>query len=115
MPPRGCYFWHGEHMLQKRFAHWFEKMSAAFMVGTVLTDKSAIVAVFFELFCLYLFHKINRKGTTMSISGTMIWVVGIVCVVVGMYALATSSPKKDKEEFWMGRLSKKLFSSLHML
>jgi hypothetical protein len=51
----------------------------------------------------------------MSISGAMIWVVGIVCVVIGMYALATSSPKKDKEEFWLGQISKKIFSSLHML
>ena len=51
----------------------------------------------------------------MNISAPMIWVVGIVCVVVGMYALATSSPKKDKEEFWLGRLSKKIFSTLHML
>lgn len=51
----------------------------------------------------------------MSISGTMIWVVGIVCVLIGMYALATSTPQNGEQEFWLGRLSKKIFSSLHLL
>jgi hypothetical protein len=51
----------------------------------------------------------------MKISGTMIWVVGIICVFVSMYAFATSSPKKGKEEFWLGRLSKKVFSTLRIL
>jgi hypothetical protein len=41
-------------MRQKRFADWFEKMSAAFMVGALLTDTSALAAVCFGLFCLYL-------------------------------------------------------------
>jgi hypothetical protein len=51
----------------------------------------------------------------MNISGTMIWVVGMVCVAVGLYALATSAPKKGKEEFWLGRFSKKIFSTLRIL
>jgi hypothetical protein len=49
-------------MKQKRFADWFEKMSVAFMVGAVLTDKSAIVAVFFGLFCLYVSVKLTERG-----------------------------------------------------
>jgi hypothetical protein len=48
-------------MRQKRFADWFEKMSAAFMVGAVLTDKSAFVAVCFGLFCLYLSVKLTER------------------------------------------------------
>ncbi|MDR3362757.1 MAG: hypothetical protein LBO64_07970 [Desulfovibrio sp.] len=49
-------------MKQKRFADWFEKMSAAFMVGAFLTDKNAFVAVCFGLFCLYLSMKLTERG-----------------------------------------------------
>jgi hypothetical protein len=52
----------GSGMQQKRFADWFEKMSAAFMVGAVLADKSAIVALFFGLFCLYVSMKLTERG-----------------------------------------------------
>jgi hypothetical protein len=45
----------------------------------------------------------------------MIWVVGIICVAVGLYALATSQPKEGEEEFWLGKLSKKIFSGLRLL
>jgi hypothetical protein len=57
------YFWIGGDMRQKRFADWFEKMSAAFMVGAVLTDNSAIVAMFFGLFCLYVSMKLTERGS----------------------------------------------------
>jgi hypothetical protein len=46
-------------MKQKRFADWLEKMGAAFMVGAVLTDKSAIAAIFFGLSCLYYRNQVN--------------------------------------------------------
>ena len=51
-------------MRQKRFADWLEKMSAAFMVGAVLTDKNAFVAVFFGLFCLYVSMKLTERGSS---------------------------------------------------
>lgn len=39
-------------MRKKRLADWLEKMRAAFMVGSVLTDKGVFVAVGFGLVCL---------------------------------------------------------------
>jgi hypothetical protein len=45
----------------------------------------------------------------------MIWVVGMVCVVVGMYALATSSPNEGKRENRLGEISKRIFSGLRLL
>ncbi|MDR2745024.1 MAG: hypothetical protein LBB66_07535, partial [Desulfovibrio sp.] len=60
-------------------------------------------------------NEAHREGAAMSVSGIMIWVVGIVCVVIGMYALATSKPRDGEREIWLGRLSKKIFSRLHLL
>ena len=50
-------------MKKKRFADWFEKMSAAFMVGAFLTDKSFILAVGLALACLgiSLYHTTEEK------------------------------------------------------
>jgi len=39
-------------MRKKRLADWFEKMSAAFMVGAFLTDKSFVLAMALALACL---------------------------------------------------------------
>jgi len=38
-------------MRKKRLADWLEKMSAAFMVGALLTDKNFMVVVGFGVFC----------------------------------------------------------------
>ena len=61
---QNAYILTGGTMQQKRFADWLEKMSAAFMVGAVLTDKSAFVAVFFGLFCLYVSMKLTERGSS---------------------------------------------------
>jgi len=39
-------------MRKKRLADWLEKMSAAFMVGSVLTDKGFFIAFTFGVLCL---------------------------------------------------------------
>jgi hypothetical protein len=49
-------------MKKKRFADWFEKMSAAFMVGAFLTDKSAVAAMCFGLICLGFAMYLTNKG-----------------------------------------------------
>jgi hypothetical protein len=51
-------------MKRKRLADWFEKMSAAFMVGAFLTDKSFILAVGLALVCLgvSLYHTNGEKS-----------------------------------------------------
>ena len=39
-------------MKKKRIADWLEKMSAAFVVGAVLTDKDTILALVFAAIAL---------------------------------------------------------------
>jgi len=41
-------------MRKKRLADWLEKMSAAFMVGALLTDKNFAVVAGFGLACFAL-------------------------------------------------------------
>jgi hypothetical protein len=45
----------------KRLADWFEKMSAAFMVGAVITN-AGMVAVFLGLVCLGLAMLVTKYG-----------------------------------------------------
>ena len=49
-------------MKRKRLADWFEKMSAAFMVGALLTDKSFIVVVGFGLACFWVSMTLTDEG-----------------------------------------------------
>ncbi|MDR1242244.1 MAG: hypothetical protein LBM00_05630 [Deltaproteobacteria bacterium] len=46
----------------KRIADWLEKMSAAFMVGSVLTNSSAFAALGFGLMCLGFSLYLTKKG-----------------------------------------------------
>jgi hypothetical protein len=46
----------------KRISDWFEKMSAAFMVGAVLADTDAFVAVGFSIICLSFALYLTKKG-----------------------------------------------------
>ena len=47
---------------KKRIADWLEKMSAAFMVGSVLTDKGPIVCFAFGAICLAISMLLTDKG-----------------------------------------------------
>ena len=49
-------------MKRKRVADWFEKMSAAFMVGAFLTDKSFLIAVGLGIACfgISLYHTVEE-------------------------------------------------------
>lgn len=48
---------------KKRIADWLEKMSAAFMVGSVLTDKGPIVCFVFGAVCLAIsIHLTDKEG-----------------------------------------------------
>lgn len=47
---------------KKRLADWLEKMSAAFMVGTVLTDKGPVVCFAFGAICLAISMILTDKG-----------------------------------------------------
>ena len=38
-------------MRKKRLADWLEKMSAAFMVGALLTDKGVLLCFALGIFC----------------------------------------------------------------
>ena len=47
---------------KKRLADWLEKMSAAFMVGAVLTDKGIFVCFAFGAICLAISMVLTDKG-----------------------------------------------------
>lgn len=47
---------------KKRLADWLEKMSAAFMVGSVLTDKGPVVCFAFGAICLAISMVLTDKG-----------------------------------------------------
>jgi hypothetical protein len=49
-------------MRKRRLADWFEKMSAAFMVGSFLTDKSFALAVGFGVACLCVAMYLTDQG-----------------------------------------------------
>ena len=49
-------------MRKKRLADWLEKMSAAFMVGALLTDKNFMVVVGFGIACFLVSMALTDKG-----------------------------------------------------
>ncbi len=49
-------------MRRKRIADWLEKMSAAFMVGSVLTEKGFFIAFVFGVICLFFSMRLTDEG-----------------------------------------------------
>ncbi len=52
------------------------------MVGSVLTEKGFLIAFVFGVICLFFYE----GGMTM-LNMTALWVVGIFCVAIGLFAI----------------------------
>jgi hypothetical protein len=47
---------------KNRLADWFEKVSAAFLVGAVLTQNNAVAALVFSVVCLLVSQFLAKRG-----------------------------------------------------
>ena len=47
---------------KKRLADWFEKISATFMVGSVLSENNAITAFVFSMICLVISQALAERS-----------------------------------------------------
>jgi hypothetical protein len=64
-----CYLFVGDAMLKslfhwfekKRLADWFEKISAAFMVGSVLSEINVAIAFMFSIVCLVVSQALAKE------------------------------------------------------
>ncbi|MDL2291464.1 hypothetical protein LJC09_05115 [Desulfovibrio sp. OttesenSCG-928-F20] len=47
---------------KKRLADWFEKISAAFMVGSVLSEKNGVASFVFSIACLVVSQALSKRS-----------------------------------------------------
>ena len=57
------------------------------MVGSVLTEKGFLIAFVFGVICLFFSMRLTDEGGMTMLNMTALWVVGIFCVAIGLFAI----------------------------